>query len=853
VSLTKALGVNGEVRSHGVVGAIKVTDEVLGYGGHGTVVYRGSLDGRSVAVKRMLKAYHASANREISLLIESDGHSNVVRYFLKEVRGDFVYLALELCDMSLHELIAAIGEHIHWQKGTDAKKGRRHHDSEGSKDNDGRISHATRQMLLQIASGVRHLHSLRIVHRDLKPANILLAHQDRSIKGIQDKADKDPTDTHKEEEDESVYELFEQGEYIPKISDMGLGKQLMGQSSFGLSTLGNASAGLAAAGTGGQGRDVAGAGPGSVGWQAPEVMAQRRSPDGRASSASMTRTCSDVVGGNSSPDSAMLDASPIEAPSAAARTSRSVDIFSLGCIFYCTIIPGSHPFGEWYEREANIMKNEPNTGALEDISVDAADLVISMIARDATKRPTASQVCRHPFFWDPATRLAFLCQLSDRLEATAPTLVDCNDVTSESSTPAQRQHNIDPFLVERNAAAVIGTSWDKDLDQGLLTNVSRFRTYDPSSVRDLLRLIRNKYHHFDELPNDVKMRLGPNPTDLIKYFERKFHRLVMHCYRVCQDHLTKDDPLVIKYGIPATLESPAPAALPQRAEVGTVTSPKSSYYKILSSTGTRSSITDNESEAVDNDLIPHAAVTIRGSPISSSSAEERTSAEEEQEKAEAFIPPAEPSKLSDNGSQLPTERKDVEVSDSDAYVILDDSSSKESTVPQPKSCSAEGITIWEGSTAAKTFNCRGWYRSDDEWKRRVDSTIRKRDANVERCATDPKFRTRLCNHWDVSQGTHCPMRKKKKCIFAHGPVELRVKEGKKKRWGKLVDSDGNCSNPRASGGEDTYGAARSIELMREKEGKWTQNKQGTPNNKNTGRYRGKQSGGGGKRGGGSGR
>jgi hypothetical protein len=91
------------------------------------------------------------------------------------------------------------------------------------------------------------------------------------------------------------------------------------------------------------------------------------------------------------------------------------------------------------------------------------------------------------------------------------------------------------------------------------------------------------------------------------------------------------------------------------------------------------------------------------------------------------------------------------------------------------------------------------------------------------------------------------MKRKKKCIFAHGPVELRVKEGKRNRWGKLVDAEGNCSNPKASGGEDTYGAARSIETMREKEGKWTSNKQGTPNNanrNNTGRYRGKQSGGG---------
>lgn len=40
-------------------------------------------------------------NREISMLIKSDGHPNVVRYFVKEERIDFVYLGLQLCQCSL--------------------------------------------------------------------------------------------------------------------------------------------------------------------------------------------------------------------------------------------------------------------------------------------------------------------------------------------------------------------------------------------------------------------------------------------------------------------------------------------------------------------------------------------------------------------------------------------------------------------------------------------------------------------------------------------------------------------------------------------------------------------------------
>ena len=441
LTATNADLVNSSVHGAATVndnGVIQVCDDViLGYGGHGTVVFRGILDGRQVAVKRMLKAYHASADREISLLIESDGHANVVRYFLKEVRGDFVYLALELCDLSLHDLIGTL-----------------RNQNDGGHSYQETFLASLKTILLQIACGVRHLHHLRIVHRDLKPANILLADSRRTKK----------TGKLRNDDDQTVCEIFVQGHYVAKISDMGLGKQLVGQSSFGASLVNEAS--FRGASTTDKG-SIAGAGPGSVGWQAPEVMARRTPTDGSVKSGEGSNTFDSVS------DSGQCEVSSSNS------TSRSVDIFSLGCIFYSTLVPGSHPFGEWYEREANIMHNRPNIEILKSISVDAHDLIAAMIQRNPLLRPTAKQICEHPFFWSLDRRLSFICEFSDRLE------MECDGSTKQAAKL---------LAVEQGAVQVVGVSWDRELDPELVSNVQKFRTYDPSSVRDLLRLIRNKTH-----------------------------------------------------------------------------------------------------------------------------------------------------------------------------------------------------------------------------------------------------------------------------------------------------------------------------------------------------------------------
>ena len=69
-------------------------------------IFRGSFDGRSVAVKRLLPDCFTFADREVALLRESDAHANVVRYFCTEQDRMFRYIALELAEATLQDYVA---------------------------------------------------------------------------------------------------------------------------------------------------------------------------------------------------------------------------------------------------------------------------------------------------------------------------------------------------------------------------------------------------------------------------------------------------------------------------------------------------------------------------------------------------------------------------------------------------------------------------------------------------------------------------------------------------------------------------------------------------------------------------
>jgi serine/threonine-protein kinase/endoribonuclease IRE1 len=103
------------------------------------------------------------------------------------------------------------------------------------------------------------------------------------------------------------------------------------------------------------------------------------------------------------------------------------------------------------QREANIIRGTaPHLHRLAPLP-DAHDLVALMTARDPDSRPTAGDVCRHPFFWTAERRLAFLVDFSDRLEQEDATLATGGGASALL------------LRVEAGAGAVVGRSWDRRL------------------------------------------------------------------------------------------------------------------------------------------------------------------------------------------------------------------------------------------------------------------------------------------------------------------------------------------------------------------------------------------------------
>lgn len=218
---------------------------------------------------------------------------------------------------------------------------------------------------------------------------------------------------------------------------------------------------------------------GSFGYRAPEILRGQVNPnDQTATPSSSTQGSLNGETGNGSPE-------------AAHRLTRSIDIFSLGCIFYYVMTKGEHPFGNRYEREVNILRNEVCLDLLDGLdaeSYEVQDLIRSMVQENARARPTAEEILQYPCFWTPARRLLFLCDASDRFEIMERDPPASPLVTLEEPT---------------KVASVVGSDWVKKVDRALVDNLGKYRKYDAGSIRDLLRVLRNKVSTFALRPSSA--------------------------------------------------------------------------------------------------------------------------------------------------------------------------------------------------------------------------------------------------------------------------------------------------------------------------------------------------------------
>ncbi|CAG0897547.1 unnamed protein product [Darwinula stevensoni] len=198
------------------------------------------------------------------------------------------------------------------------------------------------------------------------------------------------------------------------------------------------------------------------------------------------------------------------------RTTCAVDIFSLGCVFYYVLSKGKHPFGDSLRRQANILSGDSDLSALNgEDQVLAHLLVEAMISHEPGKRPNPCAILKFPLFWSNKKILQFFQDVSDRVEK-------------------EGDGSVLLWNLERASADVVRGDWREQLEPEVVNDLRKYRSYKGRSVRDLLRALRNKKHHYRELPLSAQRVMGDIPDQFTRFWITRFPRLLPHLWLAMQ-------------------------------------------------------------------------------------------------------------------------------------------------------------------------------------------------------------------------------------------------------------------------------------------------------------------------------
>lgn len=156
-------------------------------------------------------------------------------------------------------------------------------------------------------------------------------------------------------------------------------------------------------------------------------------------------------------------------------TSKFVDTFSLGCVFFYGVNDGHHLFGNLEEdRIENTKEYMPGfNSSSKYINVTADGLIQEMVSRQRSSRPSLDKIIRHPLLWKQHTVYDFLHKARD-----------C--VIKMSFEQIRRSR------FEQNFKLVVKNNWKSHLDEPLKSEASNDHENRDYSVIDLLTFMCNQ-------------------------------------------------------------------------------------------------------------------------------------------------------------------------------------------------------------------------------------------------------------------------------------------------------------------------------------------------------------------------
>lgn len=191
--------------------------------------------------------------------------------------------------------------------------------------------------------------------------------------------------------------------------------------------------------------------------------------------------------------------------------NKKSDVFSLGCLAFYIFNDG--------RIDSQSRSVRLNWQGLRDQhtcdGVLAKHLIqIMTLEAPAERRPTVECARLHPFFWNSERILEFLIDISNRLEL------------RDGSSQHVRS------LFQQGAEDVINGNWIESLEPAVRASLPHRNrmNYDGSSVENLIRALRNKKNHYDDMSASAQQVVGSLPDGYVAYWTGKFPKLILHVY-----------------------------------------------------------------------------------------------------------------------------------------------------------------------------------------------------------------------------------------------------------------------------------------------------------------------------------